>query len=217
MNEVWKDMLNSAGQTASIGATIGSVVPGVGTVIGGAAGGLLGVAMNMVPGLQHLIADKPETIQAVQSAVEAVTGTSDPVAAQAAVDADPEVVAELQRQLAKIANDRFKAALADIQNARAATLHLAQAGSPLSWGAPVVSVIVLASFGLLCGLLLFREIPPESEALLNILLGSLAAMTTSVVSYWVGSSAGSASKDARLSGMVPAALLPKPVEITSGQ
>ncbi len=34
----------------------------------------------------------------------------------------------------------------------------------------------------------------STYALLNMLLGSLAAMTTSVVSYWVGSSAGSASK-----------------------
>ncbi len=31
-----------------------------------------------------------------------------------------------------------------------------------------------------------------------MLLGTLGAMATSVVSYWVGSSAGSARKDARL-------------------
>ena len=41
--------------------------------------------------------------------------------------------------------------------------------------------------------------PPGSAkstyCILNMLLGSLAAMATSVVSYWVGSSAGSARKD----------------------
>jgi hypothetical protein len=42
-------------------------------------------------------------------------------------------------------------------------------------------------------------LPPGSAkstyASLNMLLGTLAAMATSVVSYWVGSSAGSARKD----------------------
>ena len=45
-------------------------------------------------------------------------------------------------------------------------------------------------------------LPPGSAkstyAVLNVLLGTLGAMATSVVGYWVGSSAGSARKDARL-------------------
>jgi len=45
-------------------------------------------------------------------------------------------------------------------------------------------------------------LPPGSAkstyASLNVLLGTLGAMATSVVTYWVGSSAGSARKDARL-------------------
>lgn len=45
-------------------------------------------------------------------------------------------------------------------------------------------------------------LPPGSAkstyAVLNVLLGTLGAMATSVVTYWVGSSAGSARKDARL-------------------
>jgi len=45
-------------------------------------------------------------------------------------------------------------------------------------------------------------LPPGSAkstyARLNVLLGTLAAMATNVVGYWVGSSAGSARKDARL-------------------
>ncbi len=36
---------------------------------------------------------------------------------------------------------------------------------------------------------------------LNVLLGTLGAMSTSVVGYWVGSSAGSARKDARLASL----------------
>ena len=39
---------------------------------------------------------------------------------------------------------------------------------------------------------------PKNETVANLLLGTLAAMATSVVSYWVGSSAGSARKEERL-------------------
>ena len=49
-------------------------------------------------------------------------------------------------------------------------------------------------------------LPPGSAkstyAVLNVLLGSLTAMATSVVSYWVGSSVGSARKDARLANLI---------------
>jgi hypothetical protein len=44
------------------------------------------------------------------------------------------------------------------------------------------------------GLVLSRTVPPGSEALANIMMGTLAGMASAVVSYWVGSSAGSARK-----------------------
>ncbi len=77
-----------------------------------------------------------------------------------------------------------------------------------AWGAPVVSVVVLVTFGTVVSLVLLRAIPAGSETVLNVLLGTLAAMATNVVGYWVGSSAGSARKDERLAevvrGVVPA-------------
>ena len=49
-------------------------------------------------------------------------------------------------------------------------------------------------------------LPPGSAkstyAVLNVMLGTLGAMATSVVTYWVGSSAGSARKDARLANLM---------------
>ncbi|HEY0206362.1 MAG TPA: hypothetical protein VGC15_19700 [Acetobacteraceae bacterium] len=70
--------------------------------------------------------------------------------------------------------------------------------SVMSWGAPVVSVVVLVTFGGVVSLTLLRTIPSGSEAVLNVLLGTLGAMATNVVGYWVGSSVGSARKDDRL-------------------
>jgi membrane protein DedA with SNARE-associated domain len=47
-------------------------------------------------------------------------------------------------------------------------------------------------------LVLVYGIPAGTDTVANMLLGTLAAMATSVVSYWVGSSAGSARKEDRL-------------------
>lgn len=61
--------------------------------------------------------------------------------------------------------------------------------------APVyISIVVLCTFGLALILTFTQEAPKGSEALLNVILGSLVAMAGQVVSYWVGSSSGSVRK-----------------------
>ena len=197
------------GEDAAKGAAAGSVVPGVGTALGAAGA----VALNLAPELGQWLfgPDAGPTIDAVQSAVRSVTGTEKPDDQVQAL-ADPTLAGDLRVQLAAIAADRaatsakaaqesLVAQLADIASARAATLQLAQAGSPLSWGAAIVSVVVLVTFGTAMALTLLRALPENAEPVLNVLLGSLTAMATSVVSYWVGSSVGSARKDARLADL----------------
>lgn len=67
-----------------------------------------------------------------------------------------------------------------------------------AWATAAVSILVLLLFGTMAALTLFLTIPPGSEAIMNTLLGTLSAMAMTVISYWVGSSAGSARKDERL-------------------
>lgn len=154
-----------------------------------------------------------DVAQQVGSVVAAVAGSEDPAVVQAAL-ADPSKAAELRLRLAEIAAEQeekrrtaeleaMRATLADTASARAQTVALVQAGSRLAWGPVVVSSLVLAGFGLVVVLALFRPIPPGSEALLNILLGNLAAMAMGVVGFWVGSSAGSARKDEFIRGTLP--------------
>lgn len=57
-----------------------------------------------------------------------------------------------------------------------------------------ISTVVLALFGMATALTFIWPAPPGAEAILNVLLGSLGAMAVQVVSYWVGSSSGSARK-----------------------
>lgn len=66
------------------------------------------------------------------------------------------------------------------------------------WGSVLVSTIVTFGFFAMLYLVLQREIPAGSRDLANIMLGYLGGSFTAVVGYWVGSSIGSARKDAAL-------------------
>lgn len=174
---------------------------------------LIPLAISIAPEIaKWLFGDSAaRTTQAVAQAVGAVTGANVEVpdgiaAAKAALAANPELADKLRVKLAEIASQqeaadhaaalsRLQAALADTANARAQTIALVRAKSAVGYGAPVVSAIVLITFAAVMTIALTRSMPSGSQTILNVLLGSLAAMATSVVSYWVGSSAGSARKD----------------------
>jgi len=174
-------------------------------------GALIPLALTLAPEIARwLFGDNAQkTVSAVSAAVQAVTGTDDPVAANALLARNPEAAAQLRLQLAQLAAEQEHAARAadlealaatikDTADARAQTIALAGQRSAIAYGAPVISFVVLVTFGCVMAMVLTRSIPPDSEAIVNVLLGTLAAMATSVVSYWVGSSAGSARKDERL-------------------
>jgi hypothetical protein len=174
-------------------------------------GALIPLAISLAPELaQWLFGDKAAvTTEAVTKAVQTATGATDAAGAESVLSRDPQAAAQLRLQLAQLAAqaqqaarqaelDDLTARFKDTADARAQTIALANSKSGIAYGAPVVSVVVLATFGFVMALALTRAMPPGSETLLNMLLGTLAAMATSVVSYWVGSSAGSARKDERL-------------------
>lgn len=184
-------------------AAVGSAVPGLGTALGG-------VALAVAPEIGRWLfgPDAAPVTVAVQQAAHRVTGAVTPDA-QAAALADPDLAAQFRVELAGIAATRaavadaaaqvrWTAQLADVANARGTAVQLAQAGSVMAWGAPVVSVLVLVTFGGVVSMVLLHDIPTASATVLNVLIGTLGAMATNVVGYWVGSSVGSARKDERL-------------------
>ena len=157
-------------------------------------------------------------IDKVKAVVSDVTGVSESgiAAVEAVLQGKPELAIQIQAQLAQIAATReiefnraiealrrsefqiLTAQITDTDSARKQTIALAQSGSAIALGAPIVSTLVLITFATVMSLALTRTLPTGSETILNMLLGTLAAMATSVVSYWVGSSAGSARKDEHL-------------------
>ena len=182
---------------------------------------LIPLAISLAPEIgQWLFGAKgAQTAAAVAQVVQSVTGTTDDAVAQQVISRDPTIAAQLRAQLAQIAAqaqqaarqadlEALRAQLADVQDARGQTVSLAKAGSLVQWAAPVVSVVVLATFGIVMWAALTRALPAGSETILNMLLGTLAAMATSVVGYWVGSSAGSERKTDLLYHSTPAAASP---------
>jgi hypothetical protein len=203
---------------AASSAATGMVLGPQGAVIGG----LLGFAVDVVPGLfPHLFGKNSTQVQAaVKTAVVDITGGKTSVSdVQAAVAADPAKANEIQQKLMAIAAqadaaqrladqqqrqadlDQLKVALADTASAREQTDDLVKAGSPLAWGAPIISVLVLITFATVVLVALFAD--KEATPLLNVVLGTLGTMSTAVVTYCVGSSAGSQQKTALLAKAQP--------------
>jgi hypothetical protein len=174
-------------------------------------GALIPLALSLAPELARwLSGDTAEkTTASIGQAFQANTGTLDPDAASAALQRDPTASSRLRVQLAQIAADQERAVrtadlnaltttLNDAANARSQTIALSGQKSAIAWSAPIISGLVLMTFTAVMTLVLTHGVPSGSETAANMLLGTLAAMATSVVSYWVGSSAGSARKDEQL-------------------
>jgi hypothetical protein len=170
-------------------------------------GALIPLALSLAPEIGRFLfgATGEKTAAAVAQVVQSVTGTSDEAVAQQAISSNPQLAAQIRVQLAQLAAqqeqqarqaelDMLAAQLKDVADARAQTVALAKAGSPVQWAPIVVSFVVLATFGVVMWAALTRTLPAGSETILNMLLGTLAAMSTATVSYWVGSSAGSVQK-----------------------
>jgi hypothetical protein len=169
---------------------------------------LLPLVASLAPGLiKHMAGDKAGAIAGeITSAIGAVVRSEDPAEIDLALR-DPQRAADLRLELARIEAEQERAilaaTLADVANARDQTVDLARVGSPIAWGAPVVSALVLVAFGFALYGIVAREIPEGSRELALLLLGGLLGMAQAVVAYWVGSSAGSARKDEALRRALP--------------
>ena len=155
---------------------------------------LIGLAATYLPDMIRLIAaDKAGLVAAaVGRAVVDVTHTADPVAAQAALLADPAAVSALRSRLAQIALDAQQAGADEVNSS---------ARGAVDWAAPAVSLVVTIGFFVILGVLMFRGriMGADSGAMatqvLNVSVGTLATGFATVVNFWLGSSQGSRAKD----------------------
>lgn len=168
----------------SLALTLAKVgAPVLGTALGGPAGGA--VASIVVGALAEALGTVPT-----------------PDAVEKAITERPEgkiIAKQVEAAQAPAVMEEVNAYLKDVQDARAATANLVEKGSVIAWGAPLVSVIVMIGFGILSYLAIYA--PANQREVLLFLLGNWSIMAGSVCSYWLGSSAGSASKEAVLTNL----------------
>jgi ABC-type multidrug transport system permease subunit len=132
-------------------------------------------------------------------------GTDDATDMERAIAADPNLALQFKMAIIQAEADArrqqfdtLQAQLADVASARSQTVKLAETGSAIAWGAPIISTLITFGFFAMLYLVIRQEIPESSQTLANIMLGSLGTSFTAVVGYWVGSSAGSAQKTSAL-------------------
>ncbi|WP_043834583.1 hypothetical protein [Muricoccus aerilatus] len=144
---------------------------------------------------------------ALTSVAGAVLGGTDEAHVRAAL-ADPQQVTAVAVRLAEIAAQRgaaadqarlevMKAELAGMADARRQTVALAAQNSVLSWGAAVVTLILLGLFAAIVLGRLYVDVDIRE---------TVKTLTIAAATYWIGSSRGSAVKDERgpAAGTAPA-------------
>lgn len=165
-------------------STIATVAPTLATALGGPLAGTAATAIS----------------KAVFGADSTASSASSDELAAAVTAATPETLAKLKaaemqfkQDLKALDIDLERVASADRASARQRQVQLKD------WVPSMLAALVLLGFFGAFAAMLFYPLPDGSKESLYILLGALASMATSVMTYYFGSSAGSAEKTRLLS------------------
>ena len=158
---------------------------GIGAPIAGAVGavGALGRAFGLGSSA------KPEEVLTAISA--------DPEIRLKAMISENDHKAEMGRQEL----EAMKAQLADVQSARSRQVESERVTGRRDMNLYVLAWTIIGGFFLLMAILLFVKIPEDSTGVIFMLFGSLSAAFGGVVSYFFGSSKGSADKSMELANI----------------
>lgn len=168
------------GQVAK--SVLATVAPLIGTALGGPFGGMAG------------------------SLLAKALGTSDPKAMEAAITStDPDILLKLkqadndfQTQMKTLEISEEKLSFDDTANARA--MEIATRDSTPRY---LAYLITLGFFGTLAYLIIYGK-PQTGGDVMLVMVGALGSAWTGIVSYYYGSSAGSAAKTDAINKIVTA-------------
>ena len=172
---------------------------------------MLSIILAALPILGKLIPDGKtgEILAAGTKVAQELFGTTDEKTIVAKMESNPALAEQFKAKLTA-ETEALRIGIEDTQDARATTVKLAEAGSTIAWGAPVISVLIVVGFLALVFALIFKQVPDSQVAL--VLFGSLSGAFGTVVAYWLGSSAGSARAGDTVRAIAQAASTP-----TAGQ
>ena len=165
--------------TADWKGLVGKLAPMLGTALGGPLAGTALAAVAKAIGLD----DKAEEDQ-VADVLAKVT----PEQMLAIKNAEAEFKVKMAELGFKSTEDLEQIAAGDRANARQREMQVKD------WTPRILAYGVTAGFFGLLSFMLRREVPAGSTDVLNVMVGSLGTAWISIVSYYFGSSAGSARK-----------------------
>ena len=173
-----------------IGRALKGVVPVVQTVAPTIAAALGGPLAGMaVQALGNALLGKPDATAADVSAAMLTATPDQMLALRKEEDAFKQHMADLDLDMARInAGDRDSARQREVKAADSWTPRLLAAG------------VTVGFFGILA-LMMFHEVPASGRDVLLAMTGTLGTAWVAVVSYYFGSSAGSAEKTAQLASL----------------
>jgi len=167
--------------------TISSVAPILGTCVGGPAGGAVG---SLASGAISLIAS-----------AFGVKDMEDPKAIYEAIKADPEAAIKLRKieldnktELARIALMLNESELKDTQNARNREIEVMKATGKKDINLYVLAWSIIVGFFSLVIILMFVDMPADSNGVIFLLFGALAAGFGQVLQYFFGTTKSSGDK-----------------------
>jgi len=168
------------GQVAK--SVLATVAPLIGTALGGPFGGLAG------------------------SLLSKALGTSDPKAMEAAITStDPDILLKLkaadnefQEHMKQLGIDETKLAFDDTANARAREIALHDS-TPRN----LAYFVTIGFFGVLIYLIIYGK-PQTGGDVMLVMVGALGTAWATIISYFYGSSTGSAAKTDALNKLVAA-------------
>jgi hypothetical protein len=163
-----------------IGKTLVSQgVPLLGGLLGGPAGAIAG---KVVAGLFDADPGSPESVMN-------------------AIQQDPEAMRKLrefelthQQKLQELQLEETKAFLADVQSARNMNIEETKATGKRDFNLYALAWTLVAGFFILIGILIFKELPKDSNDVIFMLFGTLSAGFGSVIGYFFGTSKSSVEK-----------------------
>ena len=120
---------------------------------------------------------------------------ADPVDLLNRISMDPEAAIKLRQIESTHEVELAKIILADVQSARQREIEITKTTGKLNWPQYLLAGIIVAGFFGLIFALMTLSVPDGSKDVANMLFGSLSISFGVVVSYFFGSSKGSADKN----------------------
>lgn len=199
----WKDIAGRviAAGAPTLGEMLGSALPlPGGATIGRWAGERLAEALGVEP--------TPEAVNNALTTAPAATVQAAIATSEGEAVAKWTAIAELAKQEAV----QRVAEIADVQDARQVQKDLSEKQSIFAWGPPVIGVMVVALFSIVMVIWVF--FPPQGNqaamTTLNVMVGVLGSSMQQVVSYYLGSSAGSRDKSTAIEALAVSMSKPTP-------